>query len=213
LNKMDTADLEANREKSEAVAENQEIPTEEAEVETVGTLKDRYRDQHLAIGRRRQLKKRTQGDGGSLQKLAAARGRLTRRAIPAPHKGRHQGPVRDSVARGANNGRTLEMRRRKVPECNSEMKDLGARRQMRLGSEGAFNKTVRQTLGQEVAKRSVEFFIAQQEVSHLTLWRGRPPPKLKNRRPKNSPRKITKMMMVHLDRLASYQGTAQDEQP
>jgi hypothetical protein len=213
LYKMDTTDLEANRENSEAVTMHQEVPNEEAEVETVGALEDRYRDQNLDIGRRRQPKKRTRGDGGCRQKLVAARGQLTRRAIPAPRKGRHQGPVRNNVARGAHNGRTLEIRRWKGPECNNEIKDRGARRQIRLGSEGALNKTVRQTLGQEVAKRAVEFFIGLLEVSDWTLWRGRPPPKRKNIRPKHSPRKRTKMMTVYLDRLASYQGTARDGQP
>jgi hypothetical protein len=47
---------------------------------------DRYGDRHLAVGRRRQLKKRTLGDSGFWQKLAAARGQLTRRAIAAPRK-------------------------------------------------------------------------------------------------------------------------------
>jgi hypothetical protein len=78
LNKMDTTDLEANREKSEAVAEQQDAHKEEAMVKPIGALVDRYGDQHLAVGRRHQLKKRTQGDSGSWQKLAAAQGRLTR---------------------------------------------------------------------------------------------------------------------------------------
>jgi hypothetical protein len=46
---------------------------EETAVETVGTLKDRYGDRHLAVGRRRQPKKWTQGDGLSRKKLAASR--------------------------------------------------------------------------------------------------------------------------------------------
>jgi hypothetical protein len=64
-----------------------ENSNEEAAVETVGALKDRHENRYLAVGRRPQPKKRTQGDGGSWQKLAAARGRLARRAIPAPRKG------------------------------------------------------------------------------------------------------------------------------
>jgi hypothetical protein len=165
LDKMDTTDFEANREESEAVTVYQEVPNEEAAVETVGALEDGYRDQHLAVGRRRQPKKRTQGDGGSRQKLAAARGGLTCRAVPAPRKGRRQGPGKNNVARGVHNGGTLEMRRLKRPECNSEIKDRGARRHIRLGSKRASNKTVRQTLGQEVAKRAVEFFIWLREAS------------------------------------------------
>jgi hypothetical protein len=52
-------------------------------VETIGGLKDRY----LAVGRRRQTKKRNRGDGETRQKLATARGRLPHRAISAPLKG------------------------------------------------------------------------------------------------------------------------------
>lgn len=54
--------------------------------------KDRHGDRHLAIGCCWWLKKWTQGDGGSGQKLAAACGWLTRCAIPACCKGRsHKG--------------------------------------------------------------------------------------------------------------------------
>jgi hypothetical protein len=38
-------------------------------VETIGTLEDWYGVRHLAIGRCWQLKKRTQGDGGSRRSL------------------------------------------------------------------------------------------------------------------------------------------------
>jgi hypothetical protein len=64
LDKMDTMDLETNREKFEAVADHQEIRNEEAAVETIRALEDRYGDWHLAVGRCRQPKKWTQGDGG-----------------------------------------------------------------------------------------------------------------------------------------------------
>jgi hypothetical protein len=68
---------------------------------------------HVAIGRCRQTKKQTQDDGVSLQKLAAARGRLTLLAIPAPHKGHsHQGPGKDDAVRGTPKGRTFDKRRR-----------------------------------------------------------------------------------------------------
>jgi hypothetical protein len=42
--------LEANREKSDTVAEHQEVPNEEAEVKTVGDRRGRYEDQHLVVG-------------------------------------------------------------------------------------------------------------------------------------------------------------------
>jgi hypothetical protein len=80
-----TAMLDACLEKMEAtagelqfVAVHQKVHKEDAAVETIGGLKDQY----LAVGSRQQTKKRTQGDGETRQKLAAARGRLTRRAIP-----------------------------------------------------------------------------------------------------------------------------------
>jgi predicted Zn-dependent protease len=66
LDKMDTTDSKANREKSEGLAVNQEVPNQEAAVgETIGAMKYQYGDRHLDIGRRRQPKKRTQGSGGS----------------------------------------------------------------------------------------------------------------------------------------------------
>jgi hypothetical protein len=40
LDKMNTTDLEANQEKSNAVAEHQEVPKEEAAVETIRALED-----------------------------------------------------------------------------------------------------------------------------------------------------------------------------
>jgi hypothetical protein len=69
-------------------------------VETIGELNDLDGNRHLAVGRRRQQKKRTQGDCGSRKKSAAAQGRLTRCAAPAPRKGPgRQRPGRDNVAR------------------------------------------------------------------------------------------------------------------
>jgi hypothetical protein len=67
---------------------HQEIPNEEAEVETVGALEDRNWDRHLAVRRHGRQEKRTEGDGGFRQSLAADRGRLTRCAVPALCKGR-----------------------------------------------------------------------------------------------------------------------------
>jgi hypothetical protein len=86
--------VEASREQSGVVAEHQEVPKEETAVETIGALEDRYGDRYIAVGSRRQPKKRTQGDDGSREKLVAARRRMTRRAIPARRKGRsHEGPT------------------------------------------------------------------------------------------------------------------------
>jgi hypothetical protein len=127
-----------------------EDSNEEAVVETVDTLKDRY----LAVGRRRQPKKRTQGDGGSWQKLAAARGRLARRAIPAPRKGHgRQGWSRDSVAKESLKERTLERTRRTGHECSSGIKDRDLKEQLPLRKEGTSGRIFRKTVGLEINER------------------------------------------------------------
>jgi hypothetical protein len=68
--------VKACLEKTEANQTKVEIKMEaclkEMKRETFGAPKKRYRDRHLAIGRHRQPKKQTQGDGGSQKKLAAA---------------------------------------------------------------------------------------------------------------------------------------------
>jgi hypothetical protein len=86
LDKMDTTDLEANWEKSEAVLEQQDIPMEGTEVENIRALVYQYGDWHLAPGHHQQPKKQTQGNGGSQQKLTTAQGQLTCHAIPALRK-------------------------------------------------------------------------------------------------------------------------------
>jgi hypothetical protein len=53
-------------------AKHEEVSMEEATVETFEALKERYRDQHLAVRCHGQPKKRTQGNGGSQKKLVAA---------------------------------------------------------------------------------------------------------------------------------------------
>jgi hypothetical protein len=57
--------MEVNPEEIKSVAEHQEVPKEELTVVMIGALKEHYGDRHLAIGRRRQLKKWNQGDGGA----------------------------------------------------------------------------------------------------------------------------------------------------
>jgi hypothetical protein len=75
---------------------------EEMKVEIVG---------HLAVRRCGRPKKRTQGDGGSLQKLAVARGRLTRRAVPAWRRGRsRRGPGKTTGNGMTGQSRRLELR-------------------------------------------------------------------------------------------------------
>jgi hypothetical protein len=140
LGKVDITDLEANREKSEDVAVYQEVPDEEAAVETIGALEDLYGDRNLPIGSHRQLKKRTHGDGGSRQKLAAAKGRLTRRAVPAPRKGHsRQGSGKDDVLRGSSKGRGFVKERWAKPRRNDGLRDQGLKHQLWLRSKGNVN--------------------------------------------------------------------------
>jgi hypothetical protein len=75
-----------------------EVPKEEATVETIRALEDQYGDWYLAVGRYEWPEKRTQGDSGSWQKLAAAQGQLTRHTIPALQKGcSHRGQGKTTV--------------------------------------------------------------------------------------------------------------------
>jgi hypothetical protein len=50
-------------------------------------------------------------------------------------------------------------------------KELRPKREPCLGSKRAFNNTIRQTLGWEVAKQAVKFSIRLQKISDWTLWR------------------------------------------
>jgi hypothetical protein len=107
LGKMEAIDLEANPEGMESKAVH-EISKKEDTVQTVRALRKWYGDWNLAIGGRGKLKKRTQGNGGSKKKLAAACRGMKHCAIPAWHKG-HSGqePGRDNVARGTPKGQVL----------------------------------------------------------------------------------------------------------
>jgi hypothetical protein len=74
---------------------------------------------------------------------------MTRSDIPASFVGHGlQGPGKGNVVRGSPKGRTRL-------EYNKKMKDRGSRQQLHLGSQRAFNKTVRHAFGREVAKRAV----------------------------------------------------------
>jgi hypothetical protein len=79
--------MEANPEEMKSLAKHQLVPKEEATMQTIGALEDQYGDWHPTIRHRGRLKKWTQGDGESQQKLAGAHGWLTRCAIPAKGPG------------------------------------------------------------------------------------------------------------------------------
>jgi hypothetical protein len=70
LEEVKALDLEASPEEVEVVVEHQKAPDEEAAMETIGALEDRYGDRCLTVRCRRQLKKWNQGDGGLHQKVA-----------------------------------------------------------------------------------------------------------------------------------------------
>jgi hypothetical protein len=77
--------LESNEPTSlevDSVVVHQEVPKEEVAMDTFGALKKRHGDRHLAVGRRR----RTQGNGGSREKLAVACRGVIRCAGIARHK-------------------------------------------------------------------------------------------------------------------------------
>jgi hypothetical protein len=117
--------------KIESVAVHKEVPKEEAAVKTVRAQKKLYGDRHLAIGRCRQLRKWTQGDGGSRKKLAAARRGMTHRAIPAWHKGHgHRGPGKDIVVQGTQKGRMFRKRCWAKPEWNNSVKEEDLKEQL-----------------------------------------------------------------------------------
>jgi hypothetical protein len=99
---------EAIPEEMKYVAEHQEVPKEEAAVDTIGAPEDQHGDRRLAVRRLGQPKKQTHGDGGSRKKLAAARRRMTHHAVSARRKeGSHKGP-------------TVEKRNRRVRNATVE---------------------------------------------------------------------------------------------
>jgi hypothetical protein len=77
---------EAYPEEMKSIVEHQEVSKEETAVEYIAALEDRHEDRHLAVGRRRQLKKRTKADGRSWKELDAVRKRFTHRVLPALRK-------------------------------------------------------------------------------------------------------------------------------
>jgi hypothetical protein len=124
LEKTEAMDLEANPEERESEAVHDEVPKEEAAVETFGALKEQYRDQHLVVRSRGHPNKQTQGNGGSQKKLATASRGMTCRAIPTLHKGHdHQGLGKNNVVEGTRKGWTFRKRHRAQPECNNGVRN------------------------------------------------------------------------------------------
>jgi hypothetical protein len=85
---MEAMDFEANPEEIECEAVHEDVPKEEAAVQNARALKKWHGDWHLAVRRCSELKKLTQGNGGSRKKLAAKSRGMTHRAGVPWHKGR-----------------------------------------------------------------------------------------------------------------------------
>jgi hypothetical protein len=111
-------------------------------VKPVRALKQQYGDgdRNLAVGRRGQPKKWTQGNGWSRKMLATTRRRMTCRSGVEWRKGHdHQGPGKDNVVLGTRNGRAFGKRRRAKPEGITGIRSQGSRQQLRLESKGNVN--------------------------------------------------------------------------
>jgi seryl-tRNA synthetase len=108
LTKMDSQieKMEADLGEMKSVAVHEEVPEEEATMETFGALKKWHEDRCLALGRCQKLKKGTQDSGGSWKKLAAACRRMTCHAIPAWCKGQDK----DKAVPRTQKGRTFGKR-------------------------------------------------------------------------------------------------------
>jgi hypothetical protein len=122
--KVYSEEWKASSEEMKSVAVHEEVTKEDAAVKTIRARNKWYVDRQLAVGRRRQPKKRTQGNGGARKELAAVRGQLTGRANPARLKehGR-QVPGKVSVVQGTHKGRTFGTRSRVEPQCNSGIRN------------------------------------------------------------------------------------------
>jgi hypothetical protein len=92
-------EFEANSEEIKFDTVHEEVLKEKATVKTIRAQKKWY-GRHLAVGSRRQLKKRAQGDGGSRKKLVVACGGMTCRTGVSRCKGPgHKGPMAEQRKR------------------------------------------------------------------------------------------------------------------
>jgi hypothetical protein len=159
LNKMDTMDLEASWEKSEAVAVDQEVPKEEAAVATIGAVEDWYGDWYLAF----------QGVADSWRNGTRAMVGPGRN-WPPPANGWPSMLFLHSVRVAV-----IKMRWWQGPECNSGIKDRDASWQIHLRKERTSSRIFRKAVELEIEKRIVRSLTGlREEASDWTLWRGRP---------------------------------------
>jgi hypothetical protein len=174
LGRMDATDLEASQEKSDALAEYQDVPKEEIAVETVRALENRYGDRHLAVECCQKPKKWIQGDGGSQKKLAAVCRWMTHHAGTTWRKRHgHKEP-------------TVDKRQWKGPECKNGIRNPGLKQQIRLGNKKTLNKrnvnkAPRQTIVLEAVKLAAGSSTWIRKMGVKASWRSQPQPKCKNR--------------------------------
>jgi hypothetical protein len=180
-----------------AMTEPQGVPEGTTDKETSGATEDRGGEQRLAVRRHRRPKKRAQDNGGPLRKFAVARGRFTRRAVPALRKGQvRKGPGRtlggrmtdrglkqweakNYAVQGTPKGRTFERRSRTQPRRDCGMKDRDMKQRPRLGRGRTFIEALGQTFGLEVVEWTVGSSTRLRGPSIWKLWECRPPPKRK----------------------------------
>jgi hypothetical protein len=163
--------------------EHEEVPKEEAAVKTVGALKKRHLDRHLAIGHRGQPKKQTQGNGGSWKKLAIICRKMTHQAGVTWHKGRgHKGPTveqrrrknwtTENFTRGTPKARTFGKKRRVPPECNNDIRDRGTIRQLHLRLETTTGNSIRgRSTRQELLLGSVKTYENHRQTHALDIMK------------------------------------------
>jgi hypothetical protein len=217
-----TEKREANPEEMKSVAVHEEV-LEEAIVKTGRALRKWHGDQHLASGCGQKLKKWTQGNGGFQKRLAVPCRGMTHCARVVRHKEHcRQGQGKDSVVQRTWKEWTSGKRCWTQPECNNSMRNPDLKELLHRGSKRYVNETFRKTLGLEITKRfenkcqditeesaatemkeeATNSRSRAMDVGALTIIGTSAPTNQKSR-----------MMVIHLDRHAPYEGTAQDERP
>jgi hypothetical protein len=101
---------------------------------------------------------------------------LTHCAIPALRKGHgHEGPGKDSIARGTLKGQTFRKRHQVQLEFNNGMRSRGLRA-ITFGKENT-QQDLQQTIELEVTKQIIGTSIRLLKMSVRRLWRSWPSPK------------------------------------
>jgi hypothetical protein len=98
LLEVEAMDLKANPEYKETVAEQQEVPKEEAAVKTVRAQKKRYGDRHVVVGCADSCKNEPRVMMGPGRNWPPSAEGVSRHAIPAWRKGHcHHGQGKDKA--------------------------------------------------------------------------------------------------------------------